>query len=133
MGVGRVVNKSTRPTPANGYRHGGKTRCLTMTDPYSVLGVSPTATQAEITHAYRLHLRDHHPDIRSRESNSEADERLRQVLEAYALLRDLRRRAAYDRAHRAHQDTGPVPIPVTHNDSAPDQPPLWAGPVRRHS
>ena len=120
------------PHPANGYRHGGKTRCLTMTDPYSVLGVSPTATQAEITHAYRRHLRDHHPDIRSRESNSEADERLRQVLEAYALLRDPHRRAAYDRAHPAHQDTGPVPIPVTHNDSAADQPPLWAGPVRRH-
>jgi hypothetical protein len=121
------------PHPANGYRHGGKTRCLTMTDPYSVLGVSPTATQAEITHAYRRHLRDHHPDIRSRESNSEADERLRQVLEAYALLRDPHRRAAYDRAHPAHQDTGPVPIPVTHNDSAADQPPLSAGPVRRHS
>ena len=32
------------------------------------------------------------------------------------------RRAAYDRAHRAHQDTGPVPIPVTHNDSAPISP-----------
>jgi DnaJ-class molecular chaperone len=58
---------------------------------------------------------------------------LRQVLEAYALLRDPHRRAAYDRAHPNHQDTGPVPIPVTHNDSADDQPPLWAGPVRRHS
>ena len=104
-----------------------------MTDPYSVLGVSPTATPAEITHAYRRHLRDHHPDIRCRGSNSQADERLRQVLEAYALLRDPHRRAAYDGAHRAHHDTGPVPIPVTHNDSAPNQPPLWAGPVRRHS
>ncbi len=88
-----------------------------MTDPYSVLGVSPTATHAEITHAYRRHLRDHHLDVRSRESNSEADERLRQVLEAYALLRDPHRRAAYDHAHPAHQDTGSVPIPVTHNDS----------------
>ena len=29
-----------------------------MTDPYSALGLSPTATQAEITHAYRRHLRD---------------------------------------------------------------------------
>jgi len=103
------------------------------TDPYSVLGVSPTATPAEITHAYRRYLRDDHPDIRCRESNSEADERLRQVLEAYALLRDPHRRAAHDRAHPAHQDTGPVPIPVTHNDSAADRPPLWAGPVRRHS
>src|SRR6476619_3474909 len=78
-----------------------------MTDPYSVLGVSPTATHAEITHAYRRYLRDDHPDIRSRESNSEADERLRQVLGAYALLRDPRRRAAYDRAHRAHLEAGP--------------------------
>ena len=103
-----------------------------MTDPYSVLGTSPTATQAEITHAYRRHLRDHHPDIRPGKSNIETDERLRQVLEAYALLRDPQRRAAYDRAHPVHQDTGPVPIPVTHNDSAADQPPLWAGPVRRH-
>jgi DnaJ-class molecular chaperone len=104
-----------------------------MTDPYSVLGVSPTATQAEITHAYRRHLRDHHPDMCSGESNSEADERLRQVLEAYALLRDPHHRAAYDRAHPVQQDTGSVPIPVTHNNYTTDQPPLWAGPVRRHS
>jgi hypothetical protein len=33
-------------------------------DPYLVLGVSPTATQAEITHAYRDRLRAHHPDTR---------------------------------------------------------------------
>jgi DnaJ-class molecular chaperone len=104
-----------------------------MTDPYSALGLSPTATQAEITHAYRRHLRDHHPDIRSRESNSGADERLRQIMEAYALLRDPHRRAAYDRTRPADQETGPVPIPVTHDDSTAHQPPLWAGPVRWHS
>jgi curved DNA-binding protein CbpA len=133
MKGGARCEQVNAPHPANGCRHGRKTRCLMMTDPYSMLGVSPAATHAEITHAYRRHLRDDHPDIRSRESNSEADERLRQVLEAYALLRDPHRRAAYDRAHPAHQDTGPVPIPVRHNDSAADQPPLWAGPVRRHS
>ena len=33
-------------------------------DPYLVLGVSPTATAAEITHAYRTRLRAHHPDTR---------------------------------------------------------------------
>ena len=33
-------------------------------DPYLVLGVLPTATQAEITHAYRTRLRAHHPDTR---------------------------------------------------------------------
>jgi curved DNA-binding protein CbpA len=69
-----------------------------MTNPYVVLGVSPMATQDEITHAYRRHLRDHHPDIRPPAPNGDADERLRQILAAYALLRDPHRRAAYDPA-----------------------------------
>lgn len=103
-----------------------------MTDPYSVLGVSPTATQPEITHAYRRQLRDHHPDMRAKASNSGAEARLRQILAAYAMLRDPHRRAAYDRAHPAIKDTDPVQIPVTHIDPADDQPPLWAGPVRWH-
>jgi DnaJ-class molecular chaperone len=102
-----------------------------MINPYSVLGVSPTATQAEITHAYRRHLRDHHPDMRAQRSNSSADEHLHQVVEAYALLRDPHERAAYDRTHPAPQH--PVSIPVTHDDPPADQPPLWAGPVRWHS
>jgi curved DNA-binding protein CbpA len=100
-----------------------------MTDPYAVLGVLPTATQAEITHAYRRHLRDHHPDTRQTAHNSGADERLRQILAAYALLRDPHRRADYDRGHRVPNDTGPVRITVTHIDSGDEQPPLWAGPV----
>jgi DnaJ-class molecular chaperone len=132
MKGGARCKQVNAPHPANGCRHGGKTRCQTLINPYSVLGVSPTATHAEITHAYRRHLRDHHPDRRSQESNSAADERLRQVLEAYALLREPHRRASYDRAHPAHQDTGPVQIPMTHTHPAADQPPLWAGPVRWH-
>lgn len=104
-----------------------------MTDPYSVLGVSPTATQAEITRAYRNQLRTHHPDTRAMQSTSGADERLRQILAAYALLRDPRRRADYDRnARQAEPDPGPVRIPVARPRPVDDQPPLWAGPVRWH-
>jgi curved DNA-binding protein CbpA len=104
-----------------------------MTDPYAVLGVSPTASQAEITHAYRRQLRDHHPDTRAKKSPPRADERLRQILSAYALLRDPRRRAEYDRAaRRADEDPGPAQIPVTRLEPTNDQPPLWAGPVRWH-
>jgi len=62
-------------------------------DPYLVLGVSPTATQADITHAYRARLRAHHPDTRHTPCSQKADEHLRQVLAAYALLRDPARRA----------------------------------------
>ncbi len=104
-----------------------------MINPYSVLGVSPSATQAELAHAYRRHLRDHHPDLRSPDPDAASDEQLRRILQAYAVLRDPQRRAGYDRAHPTPQDTGQVRIPVTHNDPTADQPPLWAGPVRRHS
>jgi hypothetical protein len=122
-------------------------------DPYLVLGVSPAATQAEITHAYRTRLRAHHPDTRASLSSHTADERLRQVLAAYALLRDPARRAHYDRAAadayytRPHRGPAPPPadrpfsgrvqIPITHRHNntptAPVPPPLLrAGPVRRH-
>src|SRR4029453_14757940 len=49
-------------------------------DPYLVLGVSPTATQAEITHAYPDRLRAHHPDTRHNPSSQIADKPLRQDL-----------------------------------------------------
>jgi DnaJ-class molecular chaperone len=103
-----------------------------MTDPYGVLGVSPSATQPEIVHAYRRKLRDYHPDIRSNARNAGADELLRQILAAYALLRDPARRAAYDRAHPAAQKARPVPITVTRRIDHDDRPPLWVGPVRWH-
>jgi len=122
-------------------------------DPYLVLGVSPTATQAEITHAYRDRLRAHHPDTRHTPSSQIADEHLRQVLAAYALLRDPARRADFDRAttraamppaHRRQRPTpaddalaGRVQIPVTHRATTATaaqvpEPPLRAGHVRRH-
>ncbi len=65
-------------------------------DPYAVLGLPPTATPDEITNAYRRQVRTLHPDTRTT-PQSAADEQLRQVLAAYALLRDPERRARYNR------------------------------------
>ncbi|HZQ32189.1 MAG TPA: DnaJ domain-containing protein [Mycobacterium sp.] len=93
-----------------------------MIDPYSVLGVSHSATNAEITHAYRRRLREHHPDLRGDHPTADADERLRQIVDAYALLRDPRRRAAYDRGHPYRRNSGAVQIPVTHHHYAEDRP-----------
>jgi hypothetical protein len=104
-------------------------------DPYLVLGVPPTATQAEITHAYRTHLRAHHPDTRPARSAHTADEHLRQVLAAYALLRDPARRADYDRliahtadatAHPSRADTCWPSLRWAGPD--PDYPPLQQDP-----
>jgi curved DNA-binding protein CbpA len=116
-------------------------------NPYLVLGVAPTATQAEITHAYRSRLRAHHPDTRRTPCSPTADEQLQQLLAAYALLRDPTRRADYDRAagqppHSppraapvARPSAGPVHIPIAVRHTTQPvahPPPLWAGPVRRH-
>ncbi len=102
-----------------------------MTDPYTVLGLSSSATQTEIAHAYRCQLRNYHPDSRSSESTSGADERLRQILAAYRLLRDPQRRSDYDRRVAGPQkEDAPTRITLTLNDSALSGAVLWAGPVR---
>ncbi|HEX7321773.1 MAG TPA: J domain-containing protein [Mycobacterium sp.] len=115
---------------------------LLVRDPYTVLNVSPIATPDEITRAYRRQLRVHHPDIRSAATepsdNPDADGLLREILDAYALLRDPRRRAQYDRSagRRAGRRAGdPSPVRVTISGcgtTGAGQPPLRAGPVRWH-
>jgi curved DNA-binding protein CbpA len=80
-------------------------------DPYAVLGLSPTATPDEITHAYRAQVRAFHPDTRTTPESTlpPADEQLRRVFAAYALLRDPQRRARYDRQSCALQPRNPAP------------------------
>lgn len=90
---------------------------------YAVLGVPPTATTAEITHAYRRKLRAYHPDARSGASDADADERLRLIRAAYDLLGDRRRRANYDRT-AAQEDTGPLHARLRYDIRVDDQPPL---------
>ena len=61
----------------------------TPSDPHAELGVSPDATQAEITRAFRRLLRRHHPDTRDSDANpssAESDARLQRIIEAYAGL-----------------------------------------------
>ncbi len=62
-------------------------------DYYKILGVARTATAEDIKKSYRRLARKYHPDV-SKEKN--AEEKFKEVQEAYEVLKDPEKRAAYD-------------------------------------
>lgn len=65
-------------------------------DYYKTLGVSKTAKQADIKAAYRKLARQYHPD--ANKGNASAEERFKEISEAYSVLSDEKRRKEYDEA-----------------------------------
>lgn len=88
-------------------------------DLYQLLGVSRGASREQIAQAWRRRARAEHPDSRPRDAAAPA--RFRALAEAYQVLGDPGRRAAYDRV-LGHQP-GP-------GGAAPDPPPARTTPVR---
>lgn len=64
-----------------------------MKDFYGILGIERTATQHEIKKAYRRFAFEHHPD--RNEGDPSAEERLKEINEAYAVLCDPELREQY--------------------------------------
>ena len=64
----------------------------TYQDYYAILGVSKTATQEEVQRAYRKLARKYHPDINKA---ADAEEKFKQINEAYEVLGDPDKRARY--------------------------------------
>lgn len=78
-------------------------------DYYKIIGLKRDASQDDIRRAYRKLARKYHPDV-SKEKDAEA--RFKEVGEAYEVLKDPEKRAAYDRLgadFKAGQDFHPPP------------------------
>lgn len=77
---------------------------MSKRDYYEVLGVSRTASDQEIKSAYRKQALKHHPDRNAGDAASE--EKFKEAAEAYAVLADDQKRAAYDRFGHAAVSSG---------------------------
>ncbi|MBN9565329.1 MAG: molecular chaperone DnaJ [Alphaproteobacteria bacterium] len=78
---------------------------MSKSDFYDVLGVSKSASEGEIKKAYRKLVMKYHPD--RNKDNKTAEAKFREITEAYEVLQDSQKRAAYDQyGHAAFAQGG---------------------------
>src|SRR3954449_7854299 len=71
-------------------------------DYYDVLGLGRSASEAELKNAFRTLAKQHHPDRNPGDKGAEA--RFKEINEAYEVLRDPQKKAAYDQfGHQAFE------------------------------
>ena len=75
---------------------------MSKRDYYEVLGVSKNCSEAELKKAYRRAAQKHHPD--RNQDDASAEEKFKECKEAYEVLNDSQKRAAYDQFGHAGVD-----------------------------
>lgn len=73
-------------------------------DYYEILGLKKDASEADIKKAYRKLALSHHPDRVAPEKKKEAEEKFKEISEAYAVLSDTKKRQLYDQYGHAGID-----------------------------
>ena len=111
-------------------------------DLYQLLGVAREASREEIAQAWRRRARAEHPDHRPGDAGDAAADRFRALAEAWRVLSDPVRRAAYDRTLKHRQPAPRITAPAARRGAGPGGlgaltpmarafgPPLRAGPAR---
>jgi molecular chaperone DnaJ len=82
---------------------------MSKRDYYEILGVSRTSTEIELKAAFRKLAMQHHPDRNP--GDKECEHRFKEINEAYDVLKDDQKRAAYDRFGHAAFENGGGPRP----------------------
>ena len=77
---------------------------MSKRDYYEVLGVNRTATDQELKSAYRRLARSHHPD--TNQNDPQAEEKFKELSEAYSVLSDQEQRQRYDHFGHAGVSSG---------------------------
>jgi curved DNA-binding protein len=77
---------------------------VSFQDYYEILGVKRSATGKEIKTAYRKLARKWHPDLHTSKDKDMAEEKIKQINEAYEVLSDKEKRAKYDQLGQNWRD-----------------------------
>jgi curved DNA-binding protein len=95
-------------------------------DYYKTLGVDRKADQKAVRQAFRRLAREHHPDVNKKKG---AEDRFKEVNEAYQVLSDPEKRARYDQIYDAYQNGGALPWQdLLGGRGAGAGPSVWTGP-----
>ena len=73
-------------------------------DYYEVLGVEKSASKEEIKRSYRKLAKRHHPDL-NKDNQKEAEEKFKEISEAYEVLADDEKKTMYDRYGHAGMES----------------------------